>query len=160
MKKHKEIKIESSLDEMFQVEQFVEEISEEFLLYGNYFGNILMAVTEAVKNAIIHGNGQDRRKFVRIMLENTKEGLWIKVTDEGEGFDFKQYSEQGSSEISFGDEKNGLILIKALTDEIRFGNSGNTIEMLFRINGIEESIFERRVAFMHDFFRVYQRLNS
>jgi serine/threonine-protein kinase RsbW len=160
MKKHKEIKIESSLDEMFQVEQFVEEISEEFLLYGNYFGNILMAVTEAVKNAIIHGNGQDRRKFVRIMLENTKEGLWIKVTDEGEGFDFKKYSEQGSSEISFGDEKNGLILIKALTDEIRFGNSGNTIEMLFRINGIEESIFERRVAFMHDFFRVYQRLNS
>jgi len=160
MKKHKEIKIESSLDEMFQVEQFVEEISEEFLLYGNYFGNILMAVTEAVKNAIIHGNGQDRRKFVRIMLENTKEGLWIKVTDEGEGFDFKKYSEQGNSEISFGDEKNGLILIKALTDEIRFGNNGNTIEMLFRINGIEESIFERRVAFMHDFFRVYQRLNS
>lgn len=160
MKKHREVKIESSLDEMFQVEQFVEEISEEFLLYGNYFGNILMAVTEAVKNAIIHGNGQDRKKSVTISHENTKEGLWIKVTDEGEGFDYKKYSEQGNSEISFGDEKNGLILIKALTDEIKFGNNGNTIEMLFRINGIEESIFERRVAFMHDFFRVYQRLNS
>ena len=67
MKKHRDLKIESSLDEMYQVEQFVEEISEEFLLYGNYFGNILMAVTEAVKNAIIHGNGQDRKKLVRIM---------------------------------------------------------------------------------------------
>jgi serine/threonine-protein kinase RsbW len=160
MKKHKEIKIESGLDEMFQVEQFVEEISEEFLLYGNYFGNILMAVTEAVKNAIIHGNKQDRKKFVRIMLENTKEGLWIKVMDEGEGFDYKKYIKKGDSEISFGSEKNGLVLIKALADEVRFENTGNSIEMLFKINGIEESIFERRVAFMHDFFRVYQRLNS
>lgn len=160
MKKQREVKIESSLDEMYLVEQFVEEISEEFLLYGNYFGNILMAVTEAVKNAIVHGNRQDRKKHVRIMLENTKEGLWIKVIDEGEGFDYKKYSEQGNSEISFGDEKNGLILIKALTDEIKFENNGNTIEMLFKINGIEESIFERRVAFMHDFFKVYQRLNS
>ena len=59
MNKHKEIKIESSLDEMFRVEQFVEEISDEYLLYGNYFGNILMAVSEAVKNAIIHGNRLD-----------------------------------------------------------------------------------------------------
>lgn len=160
MKKHREVKIESSLNEMFQVEQFVEEISEEFLLYGNYFGNILMAVTEAVKNAIIHGNGQDRKKSVVITHENTKEGLWIIVSDEGKGFDFKKYSEMGNSEISFGSEKNGLILIKALTDEIKFSNNGATIEMLFRINGIEESIFERRVAFMQDFFRVYQRLNS
>jgi serine/threonine-protein kinase RsbW len=160
MKKHKEIKIESSLDEMFQVEQFVEEISEEFLLYGNYFGNILMAVTEAVKNAIIHGNGQDKKKLVRVTYENTKEGLWIRVIDEGTGFDCEKYTDKANSVINFGSEKNGLILIKALTDEVRFQNNGNTIEMLFRINGIEESIFERRVAFMHDFFRVYQRLNS
>ncbi len=160
MKKHKEIKIGSSLDEMFQVEQFVEEISEEFLLYGNYFGNILMAVTEAVKNAIIHGNNQDRKKMVRIMLENTKEGLWIRVIDEGEGFDYKKFTEQGNSEIKFGSEKNGIVLIQALADEVRFQNNGSIIEMLFKINGIEESIFERRVAFMHDFFRVYQRLNN
>lgn len=160
MKKHKEIKIESTLDEMFQVEQFVEEISEEFLLYGNYFGNILMAVTEAVKNAIIHGNGQNRKKLVRITLENTKEGLWISVIDEGEGFDYKKYTDQANSEISFGTEKNGIILIQALADEVKFQNNGCQIEMLFKINGIEDSIFERRVAFMHDFFRVYQRLNS
>jgi serine/threonine-protein kinase RsbW len=160
MKKHKEIKIESTLDEMFQVEQFVEEISEEFLLYGNYFGNILMAVTEAVKNAIIHGNGQDRKKLVRISLENTKEGIWIRVMDEGEGFDYKKYTDKANAEITFGTEKNGIVLIQALADEVKFQNNGCLIEMLFKINGIEESIFDRRVAFMHDFFRVYQRLNS
>jgi serine/threonine-protein kinase RsbW len=160
MKKNREITIEASLDEMFRVEQFVEEISEEYLLYGNYFGNILMAVSEAVKNAIIHGNRQDRKKSVRIMLKNTKEGLWISVHDEGEGFDFNTYKNIGNSEIELGSEKNGLFLIHTLADEVKFEEKGRIVEMLFRINGIEDSIFERRVAFMHDFFRVYQRLNG
>jgi serine/threonine-protein kinase RsbW len=160
MNKQKAIKIESSLDEMFQVEQFVEEISEEYLLYGNYFGNILMAVSEAVKNAIVHGNRLDRTKMVRIMLENTREGIWIRVSDEGGGFEFKVYTDQGKSGIELGSEKNGLFLIQALADEVRFQDKGRIIEMLFRINGIEESIFERRIAFMQEFFRVYQQLNN
>ena len=160
MKKHKEIIIESSLDEMFRVEQFVEEVSDEFLLYGNYFGNILMAVSEAVKNAIIHGNGQDRKKFVHIMMENTKEGLWIRVLNEGDGFDHKAYTRKGISGVELSSERNGLFLIQTLADEVKFQNNGRLIEMLFKINGIDESIFERRVAFMHDFFRVFQRLNS
>jgi serine/threonine-protein kinase RsbW len=160
MNKHKEIRIESSPDEMFRVEQFVEEVSDEYLLYGNYFGNILMAVSEAVKNAIIHGNRLDRQKHVRIMQESTKEGLWIRVLDEGEGFDHSMYSNIKDLSREFGSEKNGLLLIQKLADEVRFKNNGRLIEMLFRINGIEEGIFERRVAFMQDFFRVYQRLNT
>jgi len=160
MNKHKEIRIESSPDEMFRVEQFVEEVSDEYLLYGNYFGNILMAVSEAVKNAIIHGNRLDRQKHVRIMQESTKEGLWIRVLDEGDGFDHSMYSNIKDLSKEFSTEKNGLLLIQKLADEVRFKDNGRLIEMLFRINGIEEGIFERRVAFMQDFFRVYQRLNT
>jgi serine/threonine-protein kinase RsbW len=160
MRKYKEIEIESSPDEMFRVEQFVEEISDEYQLYGNYFGNILMAVTEAVQNAIIHGNGMDRRKFVRIRQESTKEGLWICVLDEGNGFDHQAYLPLKDQKKEFCTKKNGLFLIHKLTDEVRFKNNGRLIEMLFMINGIEDNVFDRRKAFMLDFFRVYQRLNT
>jgi serine/threonine-protein kinase RsbW len=160
MNKSKEIKIESSPDEMFRVERFVEEISDEYLLYGNYYGNILLAVSEAVQNAIIHGNRLDRHKFVGIIEESSKEGLWIKVEDEGEGFDHSAYSHLKDLGKEFSSEKNGLILIHKLADEVRFKNNGRLIEMLFRINGIDDGIFDRRVAFMQDFFRVYQRLNT
>jgi serine/threonine-protein kinase RsbW len=160
MNKHKEIRIESSPDEMFRVEQFVEEISDEYLLYGNYFGNILMAVSEAVKNAIVHGNRMDRHKHVRILLDSTKEGLWISVLDEGQGFEHKIYAQMGDLSKELPEDKNGLLLIHKLADEVRFKNDGRIIEMLFRINGIDEGIFERRVAFMQDFFRVYQQLSS
>lgn len=160
MSKSKEINIESSLDEMYRVEQFVELISDEYLLYGNYYGNILMAVTEAVENAIVHGNGSDRRKHVRITQESTSEGLWIRVSDEGPGFDHNAFVNfQGPGAIVSTD-KNGLFLIHKLADEVHYIDNGRIIEMLFRINGIDESIFNRRVTFMHDFFRVYQRLNT
>jgi serine/threonine-protein kinase RsbW len=160
MNKAKELKIGSSLDEMFRVEQFVEEISDEYMLYGNYFGNILMAVTEAVQNAIIHGNRLEKGKEVRIIAESIKEGLIISVIDRGEGFDHKTYSQTIGAGNVASLEKNGLLLIHKLADEVKFQNNGRVIEMMFRINGIDQSIFERRVAFMQDFFRVYQRLNT
>ena len=160
MKKSRVLKIASSLDEMFRVEQFIEEISDEHLLYGSYYGNILMAVSEAVKNAIIHGNRSDNGKLVRIAEESTKEGLWIRVFDEGGGFDYKTYLSTNGSGLDFSTENNGLLLIQKLADEVRFQNEGRVIEMLFQINGIDDGIFERRVTFMHDFFRVYQRLTN
>jgi serine/threonine-protein kinase RsbW len=158
MKKRREIIIKSSQEEMFQVEQFIEEISDEHMLYGSYFGNILMAVTEAVQNAMAHGNNQEREKRIHIKEEMRQEGLWITVTDEGMGFNYKEFI----SDISisgFNTEQTGLLLIKTLCDEVKFMNNGTCIEMLFRINGIDEAIFNRRETFMQDFFRVYQRLN-
>ncbi|NTV82994.1 MAG: ATP-binding protein [Bacteroidales bacterium] len=158
MKRHREIRITSSLDELYRVEQFVEEISDEHMLYGSYFGNIMMAVSEAAQNAIIHGNKLDKTKYVRIGEALTREGLWIHVIDEGIGFNYKDYQFRDDAP-GFGLDKTGLLLIQKLCDDVRFLNNGSSIEMLFRINGIDEQIFSRREAFMHDFFRVYQKLS-
>jgi serine/threonine-protein kinase RsbW len=160
MRKHKELIIESSLGEMYLVEQFVEEISDEYLLYGSYYGNMLMAVTEAVTNAIIHGNHEKRERKVIISKYACKEGLWIKVEDQGEGFEYSNPLLIEGPLNASDSGKNGLFLIHKLSDEVRFSKNGRSIEMLFRIYGIDENIFSRRVAFMHDFFRVYQEINA
>jgi serine/threonine-protein kinase RsbW len=119
-----------------------------------------MAVTEAVQNAIIHGNRLNMLKRVRISEECTREGLWIRVFDEGDGFDHEAYSGINGMGKYLETDKKGLLLIHRLTDEVRFLNNGSIVEMLFRINGIDISIYERRVSMMNDFFRVYQRLNT
>jgi len=159
MKRHREIKVESSLEEMYRVEQFVEGISDDHMLYGNYFGNIMMAVTEAFRNAVLHGNRQDKKKPVMINEKMTAEGLWVTVTDDGTGFNYEEYLlKNGLTGLDAG--KTGLVVIQKLCDDIRFSLNGRRIEMLFRINGIDENIFNRREAFMQDFFRVYQRLST
>jgi len=159
MKRQRTIKLGSSLENLFQVDQFVEEISDEHMLYGSYFGNILMAVTEAVQNAMTHGNGLNEERLVYIKEEMNEAGLWITVKDEGAGFNYSDFLIKNRKE-GFNSEKTGILLIQTLCDEVRFLDEGRTIEMLFRINGIDDSIFSRRQAFMHDFFKVYQRLNT
>jgi len=147
------MKIFSTVDEMHRVEGFVEQISDEYLLGDNYFGNIMVAVTEAVKNAIVHGNGSDKNKKVGIGLEAGKEGLWISVADQGAGFDYEKFIGREifmSREVKAG----GLALINALVDEVRFRENGRIIEMLFRITGIEENIIEQRQNLMARFFQV------
>jgi serine/threonine-protein kinase RsbW len=151
MSKKRELIIEHHEEVNFMIEQFVEEITDEYLLHDTYFGNILIALTEAVQNAIIHGNLGNPGKKVFIHLEPKKEGLWISVADQGSGFDFEHVM---AGESLYSDsEKKGLALIRSIADEIRFRNNGKVIDMLFRIYGIDESIYERRQDLVREFFR-------
>lgn len=151
MKKRRELILEMHEDINFRIEQFVEEITDEYLLHDTYFGNILIALSEAVENAILHGNSGNRAKKVFVILEKKRDGLWISVTDQGEGFD---YTGTMASESLYEDtEKKGLALIRAIADEVRFKQKGRTIEMLFRIYGIDENIFDRRQNLVREFFR-------
>lgn len=154
MKKRRELILERNEEVNFRIEQFVEEITDEYLLHDTYFGNILIALSEAVENAIIHGNKGNSDKKVFIYLDPKKEGLWISVADQGDGFDFKEVL-AGESLYS-SSEKTGLALIRTIADEIRFKNHGRVIEMLFRIYGIDENIFDRRQNLMREFFRKTQ----
>ncbi|HRJ14420.1 MAG TPA: ATP-binding protein, partial [Saprospiraceae bacterium] len=50
------------------VESFVQKVAEKYRLSPDQFGNLRLSVTEAVNNAMIHGNGQDESKNVCIEL--------------------------------------------------------------------------------------------
>lgn len=154
MKKRRELLIEQNDEVYFRIENFVEEITDEYLLHDTYFGNILIALTEAVQNAIIHGNKGQATKRVFVTLEPKKAGLWLSVADQGEGFDFDRAMAEES--LSGNSEKKGLALIRSIADEVRFRNKGKVIDMLFRIYGIDESIFDRRQELMHEFLRKTQ----
>src|SRR3954467_12095292 len=50
--------------------------------------NVPVALTEALSNAILRGNGDDPAKHVHVRAEVDTERLVVEVADEGEGFDF------------------------------------------------------------------------
>jgi serine/threonine-protein kinase RsbW len=160
MKRRKELTIHSKMDELYRVEQFVEQVSDEFLLGDDYFGNMMVAVTEAVRNAIQHGNAGNPEKRVTLVLNSSREGLWISVTDQGAGFDFRTLASREYLMTTGEGDKRGLLLIRSLSDEVGFQNKGRTIEMLFRINGIDEGVLERRLTIMQQFMRVVQGQRS
>ena len=71
------------------IESFIDNAKERFNLDDDIYGNIMIAVTESVNNAIMHGNKNDRTKNVTLSLSLNNNVINFKIMDEGIGFDFR-----------------------------------------------------------------------
>lgn len=160
MGNRKELKLASSLENLHQVEQFVEEISDEYHLNDNYFSNIMIAVTEAVRNAIIHGNRKDTSKYVHVLVESKAKGLVFTIVDQGEGFGFKRYSDLEKLLIDEEIEGRGIMIIHSVSDEVKFSNKGRVVEILFRVSGIENKILEQRQELLNSYLKAKKKIDS
>lgn len=130
-----ESKIEfvSEIVNINKAEKFVEEINEEYNLSEKVFGNILISVTEAVNNAMLHGNKLDKTKTVTLEYQLTEKDITFKVSDEGQGFDFENIPDPTLPENIEKSHGRGVFLVKNLSDEIEFLNNGAVIEFKFNI---------------------------
>lgn len=97
--------------------------------------NIRLAITEAVLNAMEHGNKWNREKEVIVEVEITHSKIEIKVKDEGEGFDHNSIADPTLPENLLKTRGRGIFLIKSIMDEVRFNEKGNVISMLKRLDG-------------------------
>ncbi|GBC77084.1 Serine-protein kinase RsbW [bacterium HR08] len=79
---------------------------------------ISMAVREAVINAIKHGNREDRQKRVEIQYAFNHDGLSIRVTDQGSGFDPSQVPNPLDPENLLKPTGRGIFYMKAFMDEV------------------------------------------
>jgi len=117
-----------------KVEKYVSQIADRYKLDQEKHANMLISLTEAVNNAIIHGNKQDRSKMVSINLAQTRSGLAVRVSDQGCGFNFEQLPDPTSPERLCECGGRGVFLMNQLCDKIRYINGGSTVEMQFKIN--------------------------
>jgi serine/threonine-protein kinase RsbW len=82
------IRFSSAYESLSQVEKMVEEVCDENHISEDNYGNILVAVTEAVNNAIQHGNKFDPTKEIEVEYEKRNLELVFRITDQGLGFDY------------------------------------------------------------------------
>ena len=81
---------------------------------------ILMALREALANAIKHGNGQDMAKRVHLEMEVKDHTLRIRIRDEGIGFDPAGVADPLAQENRFKTSGRGIFYMKTFMDEVRF----------------------------------------
>lgn len=127
------LRIPSKVNEIKGIESIVGKIVSDFEVCQDKYPNILISLTEAVNNAIIHGNNKDEKKFVNINLKKTTLGLAISVSDEGKGFNPTMIPDPTCPENVDCCGGRGVFLIQQLTDQVHFRNNGSTVEMHFNI---------------------------
>jgi serine/threonine-protein kinase RsbW len=127
------LRLPSNPRNVCQVENFVQRIVEKYRISPDVYGNILISLTEAVNNAIIHGNRKDESKTVQIHLSKDKGHLAIRVSDEGRGFDYRSIPDPTAPENLTKCGGRGVFLMQQLSDRIHFHDNGRTVEMQFRL---------------------------
>ena len=127
------LKLSSNTRNIALVENFVERAAEQYKIAPDIYGNILITLTEAVNNAIIHGNCNDESKTVQIQLRKQKDCLAVRVSDEGCGFDLKNVPDPTCPDNLLKVGGRGVFLMQQLSDTVKFHNNGSTVEMQFKI---------------------------
>jgi serine/threonine-protein kinase RsbW len=81
--------------------------------------NVPVALTEALSNAILRGNRDDRAKQVHIRAEVDTHRLVMEVGDEGDGFDFeKSVIDPTTADNLDREDGRGLYLMRKLMDRV------------------------------------------
>lgn len=123
--------LESNIDSLNQLDQITDQIMKDYNIDSDKYANILISLTEAVSNAIIHGNGEKSAKEVEISITETDAAICLKVTDQGVGFDYKAIPDPTTPDNVVKQGGRGIFLIRDLSDKIVFLNNGSAIEMFF-----------------------------
>jgi serine/threonine-protein kinase RsbW len=155
----KELKLLSTQESLTSVENFVDEICEAYYITNSYYGNILMAILEAVKNAIGHGNKNNPGKQVKISFKSVPNGLCFTIRDQGEGFNFRDVP--NPIEVPEGQAEKagkGIFLIRSLADQVSYNSKGNVVEIIFFISTINQETTLNRISQMHRYFNKQKSL--
>ncbi|MFL2582681.1 MAG: ATP-binding protein [Flavobacteriales bacterium] len=123
----------SKAENLNQVEVLINDLCEKFEVNEDYYGNILIALTEAVNNAIHHGNKSNPNKEVKIISNTDGSVLKFTIKDDGPGFDFDNLPDPTDPQNIEKPHGRGVFLMRNLADEIEFNDEGATVVMSFNL---------------------------
>lgn len=128
------IQIPSIVENIRMIESFIDNAKDRFHLDEDLYGNIMIAVTEAVNNAIKHGNSNNSSKNVFLSLTLDENLLTFVIKDEGSGFEYDNLPDPTAPENIEKPGGRGIFLMRHLSDEVEFTENGKTVELSFYMN--------------------------
>ncbi|HOV98788.1 MAG TPA: ATP-binding protein [Bacteroidota bacterium] len=130
-----EVVCNSRLCELKKIEKAIREFTRVNKLGEDIQYRLLVAATEAVNNAIIHGNKMDKRKKIHLSCCIYKTKIVVRVRDNGQGFDPRSIPDPTTEDNLLKEHGRGVFLIFALMDEVKFRKlkHGHVIEMALKI---------------------------
>jgi serine/threonine-protein kinase RsbW len=128
------IELNSQTESLSIVERMIEEVRDSYHVSEDTFGNMLVALTEAVTNAMYHGNKSDPMKKVRIQYGCIHNTLTFTIADEGKGFDFYNLPDPTAPENLEKECGRGIFLMKHLADQLIFSDGGRVVELNFKLS--------------------------
>lgn len=130
----KTLVLPSNEDALMEAEKVIESLRQDLDIREDAYGNLLVAVTEAINNAVYHGNKADENRKVTIVFRQLSPfRIEVVVKDEGKGFDYEKLKDPTAPENLLEPGGRGVFLMKHLSEDVRFMDNGSTVSLTFHI---------------------------
>ena len=106
------LSIPSNFGSISKVEALIDKVCADLDVREDYYGNVLIAVTEAVNNAIQHGNKENHDLNVDVSVGDKDVDFCFNVKDHGDGFDFKNLPDPTAPENIEKEDGRGIFLMR------------------------------------------------
>ena len=127
------LRFPASPENIVKVEPFIENVRSNISIREDVYGNMLVVLTEAVNNAILHGNQSNHDKFVDVDVQGDGRVVSCTIKDEGPGFDYNNLPDPTAPENLEKLTGRGVFLMKQLSDLVIFSEAGSTVEIQFKL---------------------------
>ena len=132
--KNYHLEIESNPKNLITIEEFVNYFAVDLNINEDKIPGLLLSITEASTNAIIHANKCDETKFVNIDVTKEDNQLIISVKDQGKGFDPDKVPDPTENDNLLKDSGRGLYLMRVYMDDLKFNITPEGTETILILN--------------------------
>ena len=128
--------LRSNPKQIQKVEPFLKKVNRSVRLDEIKMHKMMVSLTEAVNNAIIHGNRSIAEKKVHVRCEILPGWLVVFVSDEGEGFELSKVRNPLRKRNLMRENGRGIFLMKTLMDKVEFetDSSGTQVALWLDTN--------------------------
>jgi serine/threonine-protein kinase RsbW len=110
------------------LDELLAQLQSNQWLEHDIFG-IHLALEEALVNAIRHGNRNDANKRVHVCCKLSPQRLWVRIADEGPGFNPDLVADCTDLENLDVPSGRGIMLMRSFMSRVEYNEQGNTVEM-------------------------------
>ncbi len=128
------LEIESNPANLITVEEFINYFAVDLHIGEDKMAGLLLSITEATTNAIIHGNKSDESKMVTIDVRKEEDKVVIKVKDQGKGFEPGKVPDPTEPENLLKDSGRGIYLMRVYMDDVRYNITPQGTEITLVLN--------------------------
>jgi len=130
------ITLRSSPRSIKRVEGYLQKISSAVELDEIQMHKLMVSLTEAVNNAILHGNRSNADKKVSVRCEVVPGWLLFEINDEGKGFRPDHVRNPLKEENLHRESGRGIFLMRTLMDKVEFEHlsSGMQVRLWLNLN--------------------------
>mgnify|MGYP001185670676 CR=1 FL=1 len=125
------LRLSSDYQSIATIEKLIDKVCNNVGVNEDAYGNVLIAVTEAVNNAIQHGNRENGSLQIDVSVLDSTNSICFSVRDEGPGFDFNNLPDPTAPDNLLKENGRGIFLMKNLADKVEFLGEGNQVSLFF-----------------------------